>query len=290
MNLQNGDDVRRANRCEKHGLVAGPDGTCVLCRRKDKQKSRVASSETKSLARKMLTGLPGILAVVFVSVLIWIGVGPSTSPDNKMPAKEDEPRLHEIEAQDQEQDNEEDSDEYDPELDEEDQDDFEAVRAAQAGIEAKKAAKTRTESKKAEKARTESKMAEKARTESKMAERKHQGENEGRDRRQEQLAEREKQKQAIKNARDDVEIKVYITSWCPVCNQARKYMQTNRISFDKYDIEKDPEAHKRLGSINPRRSIPTFTIDGTVKIGFSPKALEHAINKAAKLRAQKRGW
>jgi glutaredoxin len=261
MNSQNGDEVRRGSRCEKHGLVVGPDGLCVLCRRQDKPESHVASAETKSPAKRMLTVLPGLLALAFIAFLIWTGVGSSSSPDNKMPAEK---------AENQEQDNEEDYDEDEPEPDAEDQDDFDEVRAAQERIEAKKAAK--------------------ARLESRQAERNQQGKTAGRDREREQLLERAKKKQAIENARDDVEIIVYITSWCPVCTQALKYMQTKGISFRKYDIDNDSAAKKRLGSLNSKRSIPTFTIDGKVSVGFSPGSLENAINKAAKRRAQKKGW
>lgn len=224
----------------------------------------------------MLTGLSGLLVLASVFILICILADPSTSPESTAPAKENESRHHEIEARNQAQDNQEDNDGIvlerytaDPDVLERE---HEAVKAAEVSIESERG-----------KWQHQKDLEEQKRS-------KEQREIDERKRLKEQQLERERQKQAIKDARDDVEITVYVTSWCPVCNKALAYMQANGISFDEYDIEEDPEARKRLGSLNPRRSIPTFVVDGRVKVGFSPKGLEKDIDTAARLRAQKKGW
>jgi hypothetical protein len=42
-----------------------------------------------------------------------------------------------------------------------------------------------------------------------------------------------------------------------------------------------------LRRLNPRKSIPTFQIDGTVLVGFSAGSVESAIRRAAEARVRK---
>ena len=81
-----------------------------------------------------------------------------------------------------------------------------------------------------------------------------------------------------------VPIRMYTTSWCPVCRRAKAYLIAERISFTEIDAESSPEARRALRALNPRGSIPTFDIDGEVLVGFGPNRVQAARRNAAKRR------
>jgi len=53
-------------------------------------------------------------------------------------------------------------------------------------------------------------------------------------------------------------------------------------------VERDVGANEayraRLRELNPKRSLPTFDVDGEVVVGFSPSSLDRAIVAAAERR------
>ena len=61
-------------------------------------------------------------------------------------------------------------------------------------------------------------------------------------------------------------------------------MSANDIAFIEHDTDTDEEADKRLGELNPRRTIPTIQIDDLIYIGFSPDGFEAKLNEAVRNR------
>jgi glutaredoxin len=59
-------------------------------------------------------------------------------------------------------------------------------------------------------------------------------------------------------------------------------MERNGIDFTERDTDESSAAGERLGELNPRRTIPTFDIDGHVYVGFRQDAFEAKINQAAR--------
>jgi glutaredoxin len=59
-------------------------------------------------------------------------------------------------------------------------------------------------------------------------------------------------------------------------------METNGIDFTEVDTDENSTAGKRLGELNPGRTIPTFEIDEHIYIGFREDAFEATINQAAR--------
>ena len=98
--------------------------------------------------------------------------------------------------------------------------------------------------------------------------------------------EREYQRLALRQAMEQVSIRVYVTSWCPACRAARRWISENRVPARLIDVERVAGAARRLRAINPRGSIPTWDIDGQILVGFSPGAVGRAIEQAAARRAQ----
>lgn len=88
----------------------------------------------------------------------------------------------------------------------------------------------------------------------------------------------------IANARRRVPVVMYSTSWCGVCKRARAYFQEKRIAFEEHDVDKNAAARAEYLRLNPRRSVPTIKIADEVVVGFSPAAVERALDAAARAR------
>jgi len=63
----------------------------------------------------------------------------------------------------------------------------------------------------------------------------------------------------------DSPIRVYCTSWCPDCRQAREFMRARQLPFEEVDIDAHPEAAEFVQRANGgRRKVPTFDIGGRI--------------------------
>jgi glutaredoxin 3 len=78
---------------------------------------------------------------------------------------------------------------------------------------------------------------------------------------------------------------MYSTSWCPSCVAARSYMDSKSIAYVDHDIDQSESARAIMRRLNPRGSVPTIDIDGTVLVGFGAGSLEGALDRAARKRA-----
>jgi glutaredoxin-like YruB-family protein len=83
-------------------------------------------------------------------------------------------------------------------------------------------------------------------------------------------------------ARRRVPVVMYSTDWCGVCSRARKYFEQKDISFVEHDVDRDPQARAEYLLLNPRRSVPTIKVGDEVIVGFSPQAVEQALDSAAR--------
>ncbi len=78
-------------------------------------------------------------------------------------------------------------------------------------------------------------------------------------------------------AQPTVTVEIYITSWCPYCAQAIKFLQDNRIPYVAYDIEKDSEAARRKERLSPRQGVPFAIINGKKIYGFSAQVYSQTL-------------
>jgi glutaredoxin 3 len=86
----------------------------------------------------------------------------------------------------------------------------------------------------------------------------------------------------------DVRVVVYTTSWCPVCKQAKAWMVGHGVAFEERDIEASSDNARKILTINPRSSIPTFDVEGDVMVGFSEEQLVSMMQRAADRQAARR--
>ena len=78
---------------------------------------------------------------------------------------------------------------------------------------------------------------------------------------------------------------VYGADWCKPCHDAERYLKQRGATVIKKDIEKNEvaadEMHKKLERVGRGgASIPVIDIMGQIQVGFSPAALEQAIESA----------
>ena len=85
------------------------------------------------------------------------------------------------------------------------------------------------------------------------------------------------------SAHRGVPVVMYSTSWCGVCRKARKYLAQRGIAFEEHDVDEDPDARTEYLQLNPRGSVPTIKIGSQVIVGFSPAAVERALDSGRRL-------
>jgi glutaredoxin len=78
-----------------------------------------------------------------------------------------------------------------------------------------------------------------------------------------------------------VPIELYTASWCSACATAHRWLDANDVHYEEIDVDRRPGARDQLAALNPRRTLPTFDVDGDVLVGFDPTRLETAIHSAA---------
>jgi len=77
---------------------------------------------------------------------------------------------------------------------------------------------------------------------------------------------------------------VYGASWCGACHQAAAYLRQRHVAFVEKDIERDPGAAQEMAAKAQRAGVPTGSIPildvrGTILRGFSPPAIESALQR-----------
>jgi len=60
-------------------------------------------------------------------------------------------------------------------------------------------------------------------------------------------------------------IRIYTTSWCYDCRQAKRFLAEHQLPYEETDIEADLRAAKFVKQANNgKRKVPTFDVDGRI--------------------------
>jgi glutaredoxin len=79
---------------------------------------------------------------------------------------------------------------------------------------------------------------------------------------------------------------IYGASWCKPCHDAARYLRERGVTVVEKDIEKSDLAASEMrgklakAGVPPSSSIPIIDVMGQIMVGFSPSALERAIESA----------
>ncbi len=76
-------------------------------------------------------------------------------------------------------------------------------------------------------------------------------------------------------------VKIYTTTWCHFCKEAKRYFRQNGIKFEEVNVEKDAEAANEMVQKSGQMGVPVIEINGRVIIGFDKAAIEKALKAAA---------
>jgi len=88
----------------------------------------------------------------------------------------------------------------------------------------------------------------------------------------------------LATASQSISIEMYSAAWCQACQAAHRWMDHEGIAYHEIDVDRHTDAIAQLSVLNPRRTLPTFDIDGQVLVGFDQVALTSAIDGAARRR------
>lgn len=62
--------------------------------------------------------------------------------------------------------------------------------------------------------------------------------------------------------------KVYSTSTCPHCIDAKKFLKEKKVDFENIDVGKDEKAAKEMMEKTGQMGVPVIEIDGEIVVGF----------------------
>lgn len=86
----------------------------------------------------------------------------------------------------------------------------------------------------------------------------------------------------LASASQSISIDMYTATWCQACQAAHRWMDREGIAYHEIDVDRQSDAIAQLSMLNPRRTLPTFDVDGQVLVGFDQIALTSAIDGAAR--------
>ena len=72
---------------------------------------------------------------------------------------------------------------------------------------------------------------------------------------------------------------VYSTTWCGVCNKAKRWLRSNKIAFREYDVENSERGRKDYKKMKGRGA-PIIKIGKKRFNGFSSSGMTQALRKA----------
>jgi len=87
-----------------------------------------------------------------------------------------------------------------------------------------------------------------------------------------------------KRSYSDVNVIMYMTSWCPYCDKARTYLSSLDVNLVEYNIEQDKKKREEmLVKSGGSRGVPLIDVEGIIIRGYNPDALKAAIERRRNL-------
>lgn len=85
-------------------------------------------------------------------------------------------------------------------------------------------------------------------------------------------------------AYSDVEVVMYMTSWCGYCKKAREYINSLGVRLIEYDVDKDKSKNSEmLSKSGGAKGVPLIDVEGVIIRGYVPDAIKTAVEKRRSL-------
>jgi glutaredoxin len=87
-----------------------------------------------------------------------------------------------------------------------------------------------------------------------------------------------------KRSYGNINVIMYMTSWCGYCRKARDYIHSLNVDLVEYNIEKDKSKREEmLSKSGGSTGVPLIDIEGIIIKGYNPDAIKAAIEKRRSL-------
>jgi glutaredoxin len=87
-----------------------------------------------------------------------------------------------------------------------------------------------------------------------------------------------------KRSYGNINVIMYMTSWCGYCRKARDYIHSLNVDLVEYNIEKDKSKREEmLSKSRGSTGVPLIDIEGIIIKGYNPDAIKAAIEKKRSL-------
>jgi len=80
-----------------------------------------------------------------------------------------------------------------------------------------------------------------------------------------------------------MQVKVYSTPICPMCQAAKDFLKANNIPFEEIDVSQDEKLAQEMILKSGQMSVPVIDIDDKIVTGFNRPLMEEflGLNKNA---------
>ena len=72
----------------------------------------------------------------------------------------------------------------------------------------------------------------------------------------------------------DKKVKVYSTSTCPYCVQAKQFLKENNVQFEEVDVSTDQQAAQEMINKSGQMGVPVLDIGGEIIVGFDQERIK----------------
>ncbi len=74
-------------------------------------------------------------------------------------------------------------------------------------------------------------------------------------------------------------VKIYTTTHCPYCHQAKEFFKKNDVKYTEVNVEEDEAAAEEMIEKSGQMGVPVIDINGEIIVGFNKPAIEKALKK-----------
>lgn len=72
-------------------------------------------------------------------------------------------------------------------------------------------------------------------------------------------------------------VKIYSTPTCVYCKMAKDFFQSNKVSYQEFNVAEDDQAREEMVEKSHQLGVPVIDIDGQILIGFNRSELERTL-------------